>query len=272
MDAVRYYSLMQLPSSAAAPLGAGSIRWIVDFGSPEYIRRPSSFPNASVPPPPWRLPENVRSRVAADLTSILQTWSNIELLQSPAFYGPAGLWLRIGEYLGLSGGTLLYWVRWLNIPIIFGLVWLGYHCASLTQRSDRFVRLATAFLLAVFPQDAFYGISADALSAVAVAGWLAALVQIVRVPNSSLALYLAVGFLSGISVLIKLTNLPVLAISGALAAWVLMRRVANRGWEAPLRGIFLLLVGAVIPIVAWDRLWCLTMGRLMTLSASTMGV
>jgi len=68
--------------------------------------------------------------------------TNAESSQGPVYYTLAGGWLRAGRWFGLSGGTLLYWIRFLMCS------WSRGWCGSVTRPAkqtfpaERFVRLA----------------------------------------------------------------------------------------------------------------------------------
>ena len=89
---------------------------------------------------------------------------NHEASQPPLYYSVAGAWWRLGKLLGFDGGQLLYWLRFLNIPLIGALVWLAWLTARKVFPDNLFVRVAVPALIAFLPQTTFYAINNDILS------------------------------------------------------------------------------------------------------------
>ena len=65
----------------------------------------------------------------------------------------------------MEGGNPLYWARFFNVPVYIALVWLAYVFAKELLPHSKFVYLGVPFLLVFFPQDVFYGLNNDILSA-----------------------------------------------------------------------------------------------------------
>src|SRR6266478_4914443 len=61
-------------------------------------------------------------------------------------------------------GWILYWVRFLNVFVAAGLVWVGFIAAKLIFPDRQFTRLCVPLLLAVWPQSVFYSVQSDVLS------------------------------------------------------------------------------------------------------------
>jgi len=134
-----------------------------------------------------------------------------------------GGWLRAGRWFGLSGGTLLYWIRFLNVFLVAGLVWIGYAAAKQTFPAERFVRLGVPTLVAILPQDAFYSIQNDVLSPVFFGLAFVGLVRWLRKPEALLSV--GIGLSLATLCLVKVSNLPLIAV-GILA--VLLRAGAGK--------------------------------------------
>ncbi len=129
------------------------------YGTPEYLLTPQQFP---FPSPIWAAPE--RTKVRLLMWGASTRHPNAESSQAPLYYAVAALWLRLGQFFGLAGGLLLYWIRFLNVFLAAALVWLGFAAARLIFPEGRFVRLGVPVLLAALPQDIFYSIQNDVLS------------------------------------------------------------------------------------------------------------
>jgi len=163
----------------------------------------------------------------------------------------AGLWMDLGQWCGFQNIRLLYWIRFLNIPLAAALVWLGYAAARIIFPARRFSRLAVPLLLAFFPQDIFYAIQSDILSPLCFGAAFLALVRWMQTdaPNPRL------GALAGLALaaawLIKISNLPLVAVA-VLAVMIKSTSLARAGkLSASLPALALLLICAALPIGAW---------------------
>jgi len=83
---------------------------------------------------------------------------NPESWQAPLYYAIAGLWLKLGHWCGLTGGHLLYWLRFLNALFVAALVWLSFVAAREFFPKQAWLRMCVPTLVAFIPQDMFYGI------------------------------------------------------------------------------------------------------------------
>jgi len=162
-DAVLKYSAGRWPHAAGSRFDPNSAAMYVLFNSPEYF---VTLAPGQGPLPAWQLIDQVqRPEVRTRITQMTEL-VNSESNSWPSYYVLAGGWYRLGKALGQTGALLLYWLRFLNAPL-FGLAvlatWWYVHRAF---AANMFLRLGTPLLLAVFPQDVFYGINADVLSPV----------------------------------------------------------------------------------------------------------
>lgn len=247
-DAVCKYSRGELPHPDRLHHDTSTSSLIIWLASPEYIFRPSKLAGGVYPHPLWSVPpEAARARLAVGVRRLIGT-KNHELAQPPVYYALAGAWYRLGEALGLGCGNLVFSVRWLNALLMAGLVWAAHRLACATGRRDSLTRIGVPLLVAVFPQDAFYAISNDALSPLLTA---LALVWILRVhaepPRTSVSV--VAGGLAALAVLTKYTNCVVLIPAVALTGMHLWRSgFRPRGW---LRSNVLFWLAASAPILAW---------------------
>ena len=88
----------------------------------------------------------------------------------------------------LDGIQLLYWMRFLNVPLVAVMVWLGWLAARTTFPENRFIRLAVPALIAVLPQTTFYAINNDILTPLTFGAAFVLLVRVWRRPCSRPAL------------------------------------------------------------------------------------
>ena len=66
--------------------------------------------------------------------------------------------------MGLVGLQSLYWIRFLNVPLIAIVVWMGYLTARMIAPKRVDLRIGVPLLLAFIPQNVFYTINNDVLS------------------------------------------------------------------------------------------------------------
>ena len=221
-------------------------RYMALYGSPEYLLKPQEF---SYHFPIWAAPERTKAAMEAWVESIRTP--NHESSQAPLYYAVAALWLRLGQRLGLAGGFLLYWIRFLNVFVAAALVWLGYSAARLIFPDGQFVRLGVPVLLAVLPQDIFYSIQNDVLSPLCFGIAFIALLQWLRASVPSARLGLWTGLALAAVCLVKVSNLPLVAVA-ALAVLIQTLRLAGAGrLRAAIPALTLLFISAGLPIMCW---------------------
>ena len=118
-------------SACPEPVSDETVKYIVLYGSPEYLGVPTNSPDGQFAPPPWKQPlEKVRQTLIAK-TATWRTVTNYEASQPPLYYTLAGAWWRLGKWCGFHDGFLLYWLRFLNVFFVAVLVWLGFVAARM---------------------------------------------------------------------------------------------------------------------------------------------
>jgi len=254
-DAVMNYAS---GGSARVPgrVSADSARYIVNFGSPEYYSSPPESP--SVPPPVWKQDAARIKRLLLLEVDDWQAKTNYEASSPPLYYAVAGAWLTAGRAVGMAGGQLLYWVRFLNVLAAAALVWLGFLAARAIFPGNRFMCLGVPALLAFFPQDFFYSIQSDVLSPLCFGAaflglvcWLQA-----RQPDAKLAGLAGLALAAGC--LVKTSNLPFLVVGIGAAFFSVWQQGAKTkdGNARTGRGpLLVFLLCAVIPVallVFWN--------------------
>src|SRR5439155_233618 len=139
-DLITQHSHARLPRTFDL-LKDESLTWIVPYASPEFLQRPDQFPDAKFPPPLWK---QSPSEAAPELAATEAAWSteiNFESSQPPMYYALASVWWRIGQRIGLTGIQALYWIRFLNVPLIAIVVWLGCadrdYCKTVVDRAAK---------------------------------------------------------------------------------------------------------------------------------------
>ena len=220
------------------------------YRSPEYFVPPEQY-GGQYPPPIWQLRPDEQQRVANEEIPFWESRSNHESGEPPGYYATAGSWFNLGHAVGLRGLGLLYWIRFLNVALAAALVWIGYQVAEIVFRDRTFPAIATAALLAIWPQSSFYSIQGDSLSPVIFGIGFIALAKIFNSerPNAWLGVWL--GLAAATTCLIKTANLPLLVV--LVAALVLKAVQFARRGELSHGSLFLaaFAVSAVLPLVPW---------------------
>ena len=249
-DVVVRYSLGRVPRSLER-MSPEATHFLARYASPEYLRPPEGYPGGKYPRPFWKLPpvaahETVRTSEAA--------WSaipNHEASQAPLYYALAGAWMRAGGLLGLRGARLLYWVRFLNVFLIAGVVLTSCVAARSILPERRAVRLGVPLLVAFLPQDAFYVIQNDALSPLCFGVAFVFLTRWLQpgVPGSAAAA-IAGGAIAA-TALTKSTNLPLVGVALVVLAGCAWRSAASGTLRSALPKLAVFALSAGIPIAAW---------------------
>lgn len=145
----------------------------------------------------------------------------------------------------------MYWIRFLNVPLIGILVWLSYVAMKRHYPSRRFLHLGVPLLLAFFPQDVFYSINNDALSVLVAGAAFYGLMELDGTPRRGYGSRTLIGLSCAIAVLVKFSNVALLAV----LAVVLMRETSRLHRASTLREEWAksatTLAAAVVPIAAW---------------------
>jgi Predicted membrane protein (DUF2142) len=248
-DLIMRYSLVQMPR-AFDLLSKKSLDLIVPYASPEFVQEPDQFPEGKFPRPLWKQSSQEAEAVTAVTRAVWSTEINFESSQPPFYYALAAIWRRLGQSLGLTGIESLYWLRFLNIPLIALLVWLGYVAARAIWPDRWDLHTGVPLLIAFIPQDVFFCINNDVLSPLCVALVLLCILRWFRPEPPTVWLGVLTGLAIAATYLTKLANLPLLMV--ALIA------IISRSSRSLLRGRIFALAAltfcAAIPIGAW-MLW-----------------
>jgi hypothetical protein len=255
LDLAVRYSHANLPRTLTPP-DEEALPYLVIFGTMEYIWPPGSQPGGVIAPPAWKLPADaVRGRLLSREDGYRKIFKNHEAAQPPLYYALAGAWWHLGKVFGSDDARLLYWMRFLNIPILFGLVWLAWLAARMVFPENPFIRVAVPAIVALMPQTAFYSINNDILSPFT--GGLLFVMLLIFLQAESLPPGLAagLGLAFAAAYLTKTSNLPLLAVTGLFISGKLV--LLLRRDRLSLRSLAPLILCAGLPIAAW-MLWCKT--------------
>src|SRR5437667_1681082 len=191
-DLITQYSHGHVPRTFDR-LKEETLSWIVPYASPEFLFAPDQFPGAKFPAPLWK---QSSPDVEPEIAATKAAWSteiNFESSQPPLYYALASAWWHVGEYLGLAGLQSLYWIRFLNVPLIAAMVLLGYLIARTVAPERADLRLGVPLLLAFISQNVFYALNNDVLSPVCFGALLLCLMQWLRTESPSFLLASLLG-------------------------------------------------------------------------------
>lgn len=249
LDLIVKYSKGEVPRGLSR-FSEESAADIAYYGSPEYLTRPRGL-LGGVFPAPWTssTPDLLVPRIRAEQ----ERWElkiNQDSNEPPLYYALAGLWRRLGGSLGIKGGYLLYWIRFLNPFVAAALVWVGFIVARLVFPGRPLIDRGVPVLLAVFPQDTFYSIQSDVLSPLL--GGLAFLgvVKWLRTERPSLTLAVLTGLALAGAGLVKTANWPLIAVA-MVAIVIRSARLARTCGSATWPSTALLMVCLALPLGGW---------------------
>src|SRR6266403_4042850 len=248
-DLIAQYSDGRLPR-AFEPLKEESLSWIVPYASPEFLFTPDQFPEGKFPAPLWKQSgPNLEQEIAVTKDA----WSseiNFESSQPPLYYILTSLWWRLGQVMGLTGIQSLYWIRFLNVPLIAAVVWLGYVIARTIAPERVDLRIGVPVLLAFIPQNVFYAMNNDVLSPLCFGALFLCVLQWLRGNRPTLLFGAFTGLAIAAACLTKLSNLPLVAV--ALIVIIAKLSPAIRQTPGPVMNAFAALaICSAIPIASW---------------------
>src|SRR5262249_32939249 len=147
--------------------------------------------------------------------------------------------------------SALYWVRFLNVLLVIVLVWLAYMTARTIFPDQVALRLGIPLLTAAVPQNAFYGISNDVLSAICFGVTFICLVKWFSEDHPTISLGIATGLSIAATYLAKLSNLPLIFIAIGALAWWCIARTRSRKLRETIPALGALILCAAMPIIPW---------------------
>jgi hypothetical protein len=237
---------------------AGRI-WLL-FGSPEYLRKASEFPGGNFGPPPFSWPAGIREQALHRFSRFGQI--NIEEYSPPLYYLLTGKWMAIGKVIGLRDGGLLYWCRFLNIPLMVLLVIIAYAISRIVPYSDASMVFGLPLLVAFMPQSVFYSLNSDVLSPLPSGIAYLLIIKGLLGANLSWKHYACLGLVVSCALLTKLANIPLLFMTMLFLAVRIVHggRTAICGKNLVKATAFLLCL--VVPLAVWTTANILNIGEL----------
>ncbi len=249
-DLVYKYSDGQIPRAKVENFSREAAKLILLYGTPEYLSKAEQFPQSSVPKPMWTYPNIQRASGFAKAVVEWQNRENHETASFPVYYIIAGIWCRAGRVLGMTGGHLLFWIRFLNVPLFTALVWLSYRLGRTFYPDGSLQRIGLPLFVAFFPQDAFYSINSDAISSLLLGISFFMLLQI-YFENKSVHYHLLTGLMAAATLLAKISNVAVLALLCAIVVLKVGRLIGEKKVKEYLPRLCILLAAAAVPVGIW---------------------
>ncbi|MDD5063192.1 MAG: DUF2142 domain-containing protein [Phycisphaerae bacterium] len=249
-DLVYKYSNGQIPRAAVENFSRESAELILLYGTTEYVSKPEQI---LVPIPLWAYPnlqEILKSQNFADAVAVWQNYENHETASFPVYYMVAGIWCSAGRILGISGGQLIYWIRFLNVPLFTLLVWFSYRLGRTFYPDGSLLRIGLPLFVAFFPQDAFYSINSDAISSLLFAISFFLLLQI-YFESKSVHYHLLTGLAAAATLLVKLSNIAMLVLLCVIVVLKVRKLFSEKKIREYLPRLCILLAAVVVPVGIW---------------------
>ena len=242
VDLVYKYARGHMPAGLET-FDRDAILSILLYSSPEYLSPPGFLTPQSMPEPVWRRLANdpKRDQVLDTYAQKLLKNVNHESTQPPLYYMAAGAWFRIGEALGLRDGTVLYWIRFMNVPLALLLTWIAYVFARTFFPEDSFLRLGLPLLAAFMPTDTFYSVNNDVLLPIVGGAAMLCLLRIARGDSKGYGFHVVAGLLVASCLMVKLSSVAIVPVAVAAVFFGVRRQWA--------KAASLLAAAAVVPVV-----------------------
>ncbi len=217
LDLILKYSQNQWPSPGTEPVNRETYRNWYLFGAPEYLHRAEDRPGGRFGPPHYSMPSVIREQGLRRWMAS-RNYANTEEYSPPLYYLLAGEWLSLGKMMGLRNAGLLYWTRFMNIPLYIALIILAYAIGRRLPYRDHAMAFGAPLLVAFMPQDVFFSLNPDVLAPIF--SGIAFLMVIIIAPGRQCDWrhYMLLGIPISAALLTKLANLPLLLMTMAFLA------------------------------------------------------
>jgi len=153
------YAAGKLPGSELPKTEPELARVFALYGSSEYFKTREVLRTFHKDVPMAELPRELQEAQYPKAFKFWSDQSNIEEQSPPVYYLIAASWYRAGKEIGLRDWSIAYWVRFLNAILYGAFVWLAYRFVREVYPERAFLCAGVPLLLAVFPQDVFYGVN-----------------------------------------------------------------------------------------------------------------
>ena len=248
-DTIIKHSEFFLPKMGDENFSEESAQLIVWNNSPEYFNKKEDY---------YRLPlsmlpiDSARNQAKREIAHWV-TLPNHEIFSSPLYYKVAGMFYRLGEFIGIEGRNLLYWTRLINVPIyLLSLIVAIIFLKNLGIPKDSIQ--AILLLLAVFPQDVFYSLNSHHFSPLLVMIFLNAAFNIYDKRDFTFNNYLLLGLSCALLMLTRLSDIVVMGVYVPFVIILSVRLYKQGQLNKELPKIISSILLWLIPIGLWS-LW-----------------
>ncbi|HMX31576.1 MAG TPA: DUF2142 domain-containing protein [Leptospiraceae bacterium] len=247
-DTIMKYAKGDLPSKENLRFEPESARFIVLYGSPEYFYRAENYTSKEIPLPNWKLGE------AVNVDYLSQEWldkKNHEVFSPPVYYSFLGFWFHVGKWMGLEGGYQLYWLRFLNLFIYISIFWIVYWMLGVFWHDNLYIRTSVLLLVTVFPQDVFYTLNSDTLSALFCLLSFFFLMEI-YFTNKSYLFYFLAGSFTAMAFLTKVSNVPLITLVGLILFLRVIKLIRSQQMiQKEIVNLIIFVLSTSIPVFVW---------------------
>jgi Dolichyl-phosphate-mannose-protein mannosyltransferase len=241
---VRMYARGQWPGKDLPHFDSDTAKIASLYATPEYLN-PAGFS-----PLYQASPQDAAKYGEGWFRKYLRSPS-FEAQSPPVYYLLSAVWCRFGESVGVHGWELMYWLRLLS-PVAYALfVWTSHLFLRKAYPGRVFLWLGVTALLAVFPQDVYFGTNRDVLLAPTAAIALLLMLKAVDHKESGKSPLIAASLLVGLAFLVDVSNFVLYGALGvALVFWVQRSPMATqeKTWTS---------IGAVTAALALPFVWIL---------------
>lgn len=227
-DLVVRYAQGKIPKKGDIYFCRESTENIMLYRTPEYLIASDRFPDGNVPHPLWKYPIEKRKLMLEEGINALMKDTNHEVFSPPVYYTIAAMWYNAGKLMGIHGGYLLFWLRFLNVPLFVALMYVAHLFTVRLYPSKEYLHISVPLLLAFFPQDVFYSIGNDSFSSLFFIVSLFMVIKLYRGDFKKSAYYALTGLLTASTFLVKYSNVAVVV----LFIVILFLRANKARWNA----------------------------------------
>jgi hypothetical protein len=239
------------------------------YGSPEYFASSELIRSLHLDMPIVELPPQMKE---VQYQRALDSWlkqTTFEAQSPPVYYMVAGVWYRLGSLLGWREWALAYWVRFLSAIVYAVFIWISFLFIKQVYPDRVFLCVAVPILLAIFPQDVFFGINRDILSPLLAALVLLLLFRAMEQKPGWKSELIAGGFLTGLSFLTDVSNFVLFGVLAIVLYKLGARASREKGAARRFTGVLAGAIAALLLPALWMARNRAVMGDLTGSKAKT---
>jgi len=243
---VRMYARGQWPGKELPSLDQESAALFSVFATGEYVASNETLKRLYPAEPLYRLSAQEMYPYVAPRFNRWMNTRNLEGQSAPFYYVLAAGWYRIGEAFGMPSWELVYWVRFLNPIAYVLLLWVSYRLVRKVYPARIFLWLGVPALLAVFPQDVYFGLNREVLSAPMTAISLLLMLKVMDDKQSQGGLLMIASVMVGLTFLVDFSNC-VLYGAFAVMLWFWARQSSTKAMRKSWMVIVAVLISLLLP-------------------------